>query len=297
MTKKTFTIIGNCQISLIKYLLDNKSFIENYEYISLPAVFTVDQSLIDNIYNTVNNIDLLLIQPIRENYNNFKNFGTYNIISKTKPSCKIILLPSLHLSFYNPFSSYIFNKKTNNLLREPIDYHDINLINICKTYSSFDIILEKFKETVNNKSIIDKTDLEKKANESINELKNRETEYPSFIPENCKSRTSIINSSDFIINTYKQKLLFYSMNHPTKHLFHYICDSILTIIDIPLCEYTSSIDPLIYNNVPILYKALESCINFDISSIPIVLNGKAVSIEEFVKIYYNIYSKLDLSEY
>jgi hypothetical protein len=297
MEKKTFTIFGNCQISLISYLLDNKSFIENYQYIQLPAVFSVNQSDMDNLYKVIRDVDLLIIQPINKNFNNIENLGTYDIISKTKPSCKIILFPSLHFSFYNPFSSYRLNKKTNKMLQQPIDYHDSNLINICKTHSSFDIILEKFKDAVNNKSIIDKADLEKNANESINHLKQRETDYPSFIPESCKSRTSIIYSSDFIVNNYKSKLLFYSMNHPTKHLFHYICDTILTIINIPLCEYTSSIDPLIHNNVPILYRALEGCVDFDISTIPIVINAKPVSIEEFVKIYYDIYSKLDLSEY
>jgi hypothetical protein len=297
MTKKTFTIIGNCQISLISYLLSNKSFMETYDYISIFEVHIVNQSDIDYIYKILNDIDLLIIQPINNNYKNIENFGTYNIISKTKPSCKIILFPSLHLKFYYPFSSYIINKKTHELLQTPTHYHDINLLNLCKIHKSFDTIIDEFKKLIYDESYKDISFVNDIANSSIDELIKREHLYSSFIPEDRKNITSIIISSDFIINNYKKQLLFYSMNHPSKHLFHYICNQMLKILDIPLEPYPESIDPLLYAEVPILYRFLEKIVDFDISKIPVILCNKIVSIEEYVRIYYEVYSKLDLSEY
>ena len=93
-------------------------------------------------------------------------------------------------------------------------------------------------------------------------------------------------------------LLFYSMNHPTKYLFHFICDNILKYLNFKLTDYPIYIDPLIHNNVPIMYKCLEDYItNPDILSTPTVINNKIITIEEFVKIYYDVYSKLELSDY
>ena len=295
--KQKFTIIANCQTCIVDFLLSNPNFENIYQYIPLYTVHTTTQNDIDNIYNIIENIDLLLIQPINNNYKDLINFGTYNIISKTKPSCKIILFPSLHLNYYYPFCSYIFNNKTHKMLRSPIDYHDRNLINICKQYESLDIITDKFKEIVNNINLNDEEYCSSMFKNSINLLIKREEEYLSFIPEEKKNNTSIINSSSYIFENYKIKLLFYSMNHPTKYLFHYICDQIFNMLQIPLNKYPDTIDPLIHNNVPILYNFLSKNIDFDISTIPIIINGKQISIDEFVKIYYDVYSKLDLSEY
>lgn len=295
--KKKFTVIANCQTCIVDFLLSNPNFRNIYEYIQLYTVHTTTQNDIDNIYNIIESIDLLLIQPINNNYKGIINFGTYNIISKTKPSCKVILFPSLHLSFYYPFCIYIFNKKTHKLLQSPIDYHDINLINVCKKYKSLDIITDKFKEIVNNIDLHNEEYCNNIFTNSINELIKREKEYLSFIPEEKKNNTSIINSSTYILKNYKKQLLFYSINHPTKYLFHYICDQIFNMLQISLNTYPDIIDPLIHNNVPILYNFLSKNVDFDISTIPIIINGKQISIDEFVKIYYDVYSKLDLSEY
>jgi hypothetical protein len=42
----------------------------------------------------------------------------------------------------------------------------------------------------------------------------------------------IICSSNFIENNYKDKLLFYSMNHPSKYIFHDIAEKLLDYLKI-----------------------------------------------------------------
>lgn len=291
---KTFTIIGNCQTALRYFLFSNKIFNEQYKYVQLPPVHTINAA--DIIFNIIGDIDLLVIQPIHNNYKGMYDFGTYNIVSKTKPSCKIILFPSLHLSFYYPNCTYI-RHKNNSILQNPIDYHDINLIRLCKEYTSFDTITSEFKKVINTISEKDIDSTNTLFQYSINDLEKRENEYESFIPTDCADRTTIIKSSEFIINNYKNQLLFYSMNHPTKYMFQYICNEILTSLNIDLESYSESIDPLLYNAVPILYKFIGKIVEFDISEIPIVLCNRIVTLDEFIKIYYDVYSKLDLSEY
>lgn len=298
---KLFTIIGNCQAHILSdFLLTNNFFKSQYNYCMIPGIHVINENDIDLLMYIIKKVDLIIIQPIHSNYKNITNLDTYSILTAIKPTCKVILFPSMHLDFYYPFLTYKV-RNDGDILRVPCDYHDSKLFELIKESTknnlSLDDIINNFISIVSDESIKSVEELNSIFKNSISELQSRENKYIEFIPDNCKLNVSIITSSSFIENNYKDKLLFYSMNHPTKNMFHYIADSVLDIIHVNKEQYPNNLDPLLYNNVPILYKCIKQIVNFDISEVPIVINGVRLSIDECINKYYEVYSKINYNEY
>jgi hypothetical protein len=78
---------------------------------------------------------------------------------------------------------------------------------------------------VNNQSLFSSEELEQIANESIYQLYIRQqANIEKYKPyENIH----VISCVHYIKYNYKDKLLFYSMNHPSKYLIQYICKEII----------------------------------------------------------------------
>ena len=88
---------------------------------------------------------------------------------------------------------------------------------------------------------------------------------------------------------YKEKLLFYSMNHPTKYVIQFICEEIIKYLQI---ENTINYDiDLLSNTKCILYKCISKNINFDINNHnPLTLNN--TDINKITQLYYDTYKEI-----
>ena len=62
---------------------------------------------------------------------------------------------------------------------------------------------------------------------SLYHIENRENNFKDYIINNTKC----IYTYDFIKNNYQEKLLFYSVNHPSKYLLSYLSDEILKYLN------------------------------------------------------------------
>lgn len=283
-SKKIFTVIGNCQSDCVsQFLLSNSDFSENYYYLSIKNIHLMDNDDLDDLYeNILPILDLIIIQPISDNYKNNSRYSTKSILKKVDDSCIKILFPSLYFDFYHPFLCYIYDKnKPGWKLDKPYDYHDKNILNYyienyynykekeenntdefndsCITHYS-DLLLNHFKNCLIDNDICDETFLIDRFKKNIDNLKKREDNYKNFTISN----THLIKSSKFISNNYIKNLLFYSINHPTKYLFHYISDSILIILRIQLERYPENLDPLKSLIIPI-YSCVQKIVKFDVS--------------------------------
>ncbi len=291
---KTYTIIGNCQADIINtFLRTNPLFSGNYNYIHIKPIFMMNDNDADYVYNIVKRVDLVIIQPITQSYN---KLSTLSILHHVKDSCEVILIPSLYLDFYYPKLKYIKHKDTNKILTKPCDYHDSELFNIISKGASLEETINKFINIVNDNNYIPQDKFKETFDKSISELIRRENEYNTFIPNNINN-IHIITSSYYIKNNYKDKLLFWSMNHPTKYLFRYITDCILDILNIIKLPYPEYIDPLKNNNTGIIYASLQGCVNFDVTNIKPIVLGNEYDIISYIKLFYNTYSSCNLSDY
>ena len=262
-------IIGNCQAkSLVQFLLSNGEFSSKYKYVEINDIFRMDEIELDALYRDVLPIlDLIIIQPISENYRNNYKYSTKSILNSVRQDCIKILFPSLYFDFYHPFLSYIYDKNRPSWkLGDPFDYHDKNIINkyidndnIHDDEQNVENILKDYKRKQMDEHLLNHDYFIKRLNTNIDNLKERENNYPLF----CTNDTFIMKSSSFILDNYKKNLLFYTNNHPTKYLFYYISNKILSFLMISLEVYPVEIDPLKALIIP-LYKTIEKEVDFNI---------------------------------
>ncbi len=280
---KKILYYGNCQVGALHDII-KKSFFN--------CMITIVLCWLDNIEKNyflekIREADIIITQPIKPNYKNTDYLHTEYILENANPNAKIFIFTSLHFDFYYWDLSYKF-LKDNTLLREPSDYHYNELINFFtskKNQSDF------INEIINNANLKSKTELENIATSSICELKKRETEMNKYSElRDCH----IITSSNFINDNYKKKLLFYSMNHPTKYVLQNIAEKIVTLLKID-SKIDYNIDPLHISERGIIYKCIEKVVDFNIENHkPRLSKYNMESIEDIVNKYYEIYEKSQL---
>jgi hypothetical protein len=103
---------------------------------------------------------------------------------------------------------------------------------------------------------------------------------------------SIISTYDYIKNNYKDKLLFYSMNHPTKYVIQYICEEIIKILGL-----TNTINyqiDILTNPKAILYQCIQKCVTFDIHT-ESPLTCEKINSKDITSFYYDTYQRIGFS--
>jgi hypothetical protein len=272
---------GNCQLfAVLKTLNLNKTY----------KVFHVEcwsSDIIKKQYftDTIQKCDVIITQPINDNYRDVDYLSTSYIIKTKKPNSKLIIFDSCYFNFYYFDLKYInFN---NELLRKPIDYHYNKMI---ECYINNKSVEHYITHVVNNVDLKSSKELDTIAQNSIEELYNR---YQNNKEKYNQENTYLIATYDYIKNNYKNKLLFYSMNHPTKYVIQFICEQIINILQIQ-----NSIDYKIdILNTPkcILYKCISKNVNFNINKEE-VLTLDIRNIKEITQLYYDTYKKIELND-
>jgi len=271
---------GNCQTFAIKNILNLKNVIEkNIECHST----TISKDDFDSL---LINADVIITQSISDNYRNLDYLSTKYILSKCKKDCKIIIFDSCYFNLYHFDLTY---KVVNNIIiKEPVDYHYNNLLQCYQNNLPF----ESFLEIINNKNFKTQDELEIIANNTLTELLKR---YYNNIEKYKNDNIYIISTYEYIKNNYKKKLLFYSMNHPTKDVLQYIAEQIITILKFKN-TINYNIDPLSGIKC-ILYKCLENIVDFNVDDYePKIFNAiyNLNNNYDIVKLYYDTYNNIKL---
>jgi len=273
---------GNCQIDAVCKTLNLNS--NKYETCIIKC-YQNDVSQQD-FTERLKTTDIVITQPIRDDYLGKEYLSTSYIVRNCNPDCKVIILPSFHFNFY------YFDCTYSNKLTGPSDYHYTNMIECYKQCKSADYYLEHY---VNNPDLKSKEELEKIADDNIKELDDRYNDSQKYKIINANVVTMSIGK--FIQENYKQTLLFHTINHPTKVLFQHVCHEILNVLQIEnTIDYWS--DPLCGFVRNIMYKCVEQVVHFK-QSVPLIdlyyigaYHHDAKGITEF---YYNGYRQLDQS--
>ena len=203
---------------------------------------------------------LIIMTFIHENYRNKNYLSTKFILENCGPKPKIIILPSMYFDFY-----YLdtFHIKTNNknqiqdTLIEPTPYHYKHMIKCYKKKKSVEHYITNY---VTNPNLYTHTELENKAQQSINKLKERENyieTHQTIHKFNC------VHISDYIKDNYKDKLLFNTFNHPSNYLLQYVAESIYDILKLNKIHIDYQASPLDFVKC-ILYESVQKHVNFNI---------------------------------
>jgi len=271
---------GNCQTSAV---LNTLSLPNNYNVTHIECWKEhIDR---DNFTNIIKNSDIIITQPINDNYRDVDYLSTSFIIKNKKEICKLIIFDSCYFNFY--YFDLTYKKIDGELLRKPIDYHYNKMIECYLNNSSMEYYISNY---VNNVDLKSKEELDTIALNSLNELKHRNE-------KNCNKYDDIdvymIETYEFIKNNYKDKLLFYSMNHPTKYVIQFICEKIVEIL--PICTNINYTNDFLSNPSCILYKCISKNVNFDIDKQEL-LTGYDRDVKGITRLYYDTYKEIGLKE-
>jgi len=228
--------------------------------------------------------DIIITQPINSNYRDTDYLHTEFILENCRKTTKVIIFPSLYFDFY--YIDLVYKSINNEILKIPSDYHYNNLIECYKNKLDKQSFIENYVNNIDYKNI---DELEKIANDSLKELEKRENEMKKY-------NTIIITVSGYIRENYKKKLLFYSMNHPTKYLLQFISIKILNELYVNNITINLDIDPLYSSDRGILYKCIQKIIEFNINNYtPQLCKHNTNDINKIVDIYYDTYDKNNIS--
>jgi hypothetical protein len=274
---------GNCQTFAVKETLCLP--LNAYKIIHISC-HTTDINK-EEFTNTIKHSKIIVTQPIHNNYRNKDYLSTNFIIENANPECQIIIFDSCRFDFY--YVDLTYKQFNNDILNEPIDYHYDKMIECYKNNHSIEYYT---KTVVNNEELKTTEELETIANNSLEEMQKR---YRENKEKYNKENVSIISIYEFVKNNYKNILLFYSMNHPTKYVIQYICQEIINILRIKNTIHYE-IDVLAKNARCILYKCIQKNVTFDISQHqPQLFTNKKTNLEEITQLYYDTYKRIGFS--
>jgi hypothetical protein len=273
LNTKNILFYGNCQINALKQTIFYKY---QYSLFILNEIRCFDTNIEkDEFTNIIQKCDYIITQPIKDNYRNKDYLSTKYIINNSKKDSKIIIFDSCYFNFYYFDLTYI--KFNDGHLDKPSDYHYNYLIECYKNNYSIDYYIDNY---INNTDLKSTEELDLIAQNSLNEILKRFTINKELYDS---EKVYFISIYDFIKDNYKDKLLFYTMNHPSKYVIQYIS---LKIIEILNLELFINYDLDFFNdNKCILYKCIQKNINFNITDD----NQK---LHDIIKLYYDTYREI-----
>lgn len=263
---------GNCQMPVLCRTLN----LDKTKY-NETVIECFDTSMSETEFNLhVTQSDIIIMTLIEDNYRDKQFLSTTYVVYHAHKNCKIIILNNFHFSFY-----YV-DLKIVNTSGNP--YHHKSLYDCCKNNNTIDFYINNY---VNNKTLKTNDELESTVNKSLDELNNR---YDLIMIHKQMSPDKLIYSvpiSPFIENNYKKTLLFYTNNHPSKYLFHYVCEKILNILNVEnTIDY--KVDVLDHTRC-ILYACIQQAVSFDITKQTPRLN-KQTNIRDIAESFYEMYN-------
>ena len=277
----TVLFYGNCQAYAVKEVLNLGDEWTQYHV----QCFSTDISQKD-FDDILQKCDVIITQPIHDNYRDIEHLSTTYIVNKCNSAiCTILIFDSCHFDFY--YFDMTYKEHNGAAIDKPVAYHYNKMMEYYLNKSPED---DYVNEIVNNIHLKTKEELELLANNSILELRRRSKQTIERYKSNYNVRYAF--SNHFILHNYKDKLLFYSMNHPTKWLLHHICEQIVVSLKI-LNRINYDVDPLQFPTKGILYKCLQQVVHFDIEIYQPHLAGKT-TVKSITKKYYEAYKELAL---
>jgi hypothetical protein len=275
---------GNCQPEAVLSALNLPNEKYQTKYIACFSNNITEYEFLQCIVDS----DIIITQPIKDNYLEKFYLSTSFIIQNAKSTTKIIIFDSCHFEFY--YFDLTYKKIDNEILHQPIDYHYNSMVECFKNNRNPD---EYIKDYVYNRNLKSSEELEMMANKSLIELNERYNKTKEKYEAISINNICVITTHDYVKSNYKEKLLFYSMNHPTKYVIEYICEEIIKYLDIPN-TINYNLDGV--NNAKcILYQCIQSNVNFDISKHTPNTCG-LTDLYSITNLYYSAYRHLDITK-
>ena len=232
--------------------------------------------------------DIIVTQPIKDEYRKKNYLGTSFVLENAKPDCKIVIFPSLYFNFYNFDVTHYYGESQ---LDIPSSYQYQKLIS---AYNSGQTVDEFLEQVVKNKNLLSADELESIATEGVDRLRTSEMDLHKYKAK--RETIKLISVSNYVNDNYKERLLWWTPNHPTRHIQQELASKIFSQLNIPNVPDVN-LDPLESMNKCMIYACVKNVVNFDLSTYqPYIRNPDNDSGEMtnrgLCKLYYKTYDSL-----
>lgn len=287
---KKCIFIGTCQVVALAEILNKiDGFSREYGTEAIIPVHAYPVEKMDNIIENIKSIDLIIAQPISQQYLGGK-FSTKRLLENIdKEKTRIIMLPFAYFDGYYPSIFYMKDSLGNKVEKNGISYHDRNIlkhlmeaIDINKTELDDHLInthnesfhIERITKLLNSENYYGKETSERAAFESVKKL-----EFREFFPYDY-GKSVDVKISDYIRDNFRNKCLFHTMNHPTNDLLYELARRILKILNMDT-DFNLDIKELLGGSEFGIYPSTINKLGLKFAP--------SISIEDFVKKYVTLY--------
>jgi hypothetical protein len=280
-----YTIYGSCQAGAIKSILSScPEFAKQYEYVAVKPFFEMSRGDIDEfLTKTCPQLGLFIYMPLLDPH--IKEAKTSNVLNHLGKDCHRIVFPRCYMSAYFPDVRQVRNRATGGWISAPSPYHNVALMRALAS-SPERATAELFESEINDVTYYNEKWLHELLKGDLERLACRERELLAA------GTSHVVVISDFIRENYRKLQLFYTLNHPSRHLLQHICAGILSHLKLPL-NYNSSIDPLRNSRSPI-YPAVRRTLQLEFPQESFAaFAGKALTQSGYIELFSTGYGALE----
>ena len=230
MTKKRFTIYGNCQSTVLAASLQRvKSFKDKYQYVRLPFCHRISSDQYKIFASNMKDIDLLITQPVSSKFRG----GGFDSHYFSKLASNVLGVPSLQFYGYFPELSRFKIPKLSDTQNKQIDIFLAPFAPLSRdSLYHYDQIKKMVLEKMPSSLICHRFDSES----------SHETEVKKCLSWTLKylldkeATFNLIPISDFIQSNWQTKHLFYTPRHPSGHVMAELVKRICEKLNLNICN-------------------------------------------------------------
>ncbi len=283
----TIGFYGNCQaVAMAKILETHEQFCKKYNVIFKVAAWNVEDDQIDEMYENIKNIDILITHYVNESFRDNIRLGTMKMISHMKPGSKVIFIPNCHFRAYFPACFYMKNIYGEKVFKCGIEYFDKDIFQGYVNGESVDSLCER----LSSDDFYSKEYIEKIAKQDIIELRKRYTAiYDEYASSKFAYTIECINIPihDYIESNYNKRRLFFTLNHPTNELLYRIVDLLCDKLFIGPMINTKT-DPYLFTTIFAIPKSIQLAMNIR-DDTSYYMKGKKYTLKECIDMYYYLF--------
>jgi len=265
---KNILFYGNCQLECIKNTMNLPSTMCTNTFIPCFSTLLSEIEFDDILKQS----DIVITQPICDNYRDKYYLASNYVVNKCKEGAIVIFVNNCHFDFY--YLDLIYDKSDK--------YSHTCMMDCIEKNLGVDYYRQKYVENDDLKSV---DELQVILDSTLMSLKNH---YESML-QYKKPYTHFINIIPFIEENFKEKLLFYTFNHPSKHLLQFIALEIVKILNLPN-TINRQLDHFSLDRY-ILYSCIQKIVHFDVEQCKPFIHGNSD-----LNTIYNSYMKSNEEE-
>jgi hypothetical protein len=205
-------LFGNCQAyAMASILSDHKPFTDRFSIIKTKAVHALSPPDREKLLRDVEGADLFIHQPVSDVY---RPASTERLLSALRPAAKAISFPVSWFDAYFPDMTYL--KAAGKKATTPLfDYPSRIFIHAYRAGRQAAGAAEIYSRL----DLYDPQSLEEIARKNVTTLRAREQRLD-------------IKIASYVETNFREKCLFFTINHPTGHLLYFKINAILRLLGI-----------------------------------------------------------------